>query len=311
MLMTAALVHIGYHKTGTTWFQEQFYPRVHGASYVARKLVRSSIIEPRAFSFSPETARQSILEVTGDRRPLLCEENLSGYVHNGGLGGLLSKEIAGRIRAVFPDARIIVFLRSQPKMVRAAYAQYVLAGGTESLSAYVGWERKKGVGKYWYKAPAFAFEQLQYQPLLDHYAGLFGKEAVQVYLFEEFAADPRRFAKRFAAEQGLDVDCDQLEYTPVNKSLTPRQLRILARLNLLTARSVGNKRWIADRRHWYDRRWTWLWRVERYCGRWYSDEPLLTPAQDALIAATFAASNAELERSWALPLSAHGYPLPK
>jgi hypothetical protein len=226
------------------------------------------------------------------------------------LGSLVTKEVAERLRAVFPDARIVVFLRSQPALVGAAYAQYVRAGGTHDLPTYLGWAKRKGASKYWYKAPAFSFDHLEYQPLLDHYAECFGRAAISVHLFEDFAADARAFIQAFAAEHDLEVDIDALAYSPVNRSLSPRQLRILARLNLLTARSVPNKRWISDRPDWYARRWTWLQRAERWLGWAYSDEPLLAPAARDRIASLFAASNAELERSWGLALAANGYPLP-
>lgn len=307
--MTGALVHIGYHKTGTTWFQKRFYPAVDHAAFVPRKLVRSAIIEPRAFDFSPDDARDRILAFTEGRRPLLCEENLSGYLHNGGLGGLLSREVADRVHAIFPDAQIVVLLRSQPSMVAAAYAQYVLAGGTLDLPGYVGRDRKKGTRKYWYKAPAFDFRHLDYGPLLDHYAERFGKAAINVHLFEQFAEDASGFARRLSARHQLELDWDKLEFTRENPSLSPRQLRILARLNLLTARSVPNKRWLADWGHWYDRRWTWLARTERVIGRWVSNEPLLSTANEAEIAAMFAAGNDRLESIWALPLADYGYPL--
>ena len=307
--MMPALVHIGYHKTATSWFQERFYPHVANAALVPRKLVRSAIIEPDAFSFSADHARRVILAFARGKRPLLCEENLSGYLHNGGLGGLLSREVADRLAAVFPDAQIVVLLRSQPSMVAAAYAQYVAAGGTYSLSRYAGLKAEKGIRKYWYKAPAFSLDQLRYQPLLDHYAQRFGKAAVRVYLFEEMAADSRAFAQRFAAAHALDVDLELLDYSAVNRSLSPRQLRILAQLNLFTDRSVPNKRWLANRTDWYARRWTWLRRIERLAGFCYSDAPLLSPEQGARVASTFAGSNQALQNSWLLPLEGAGYPV--
>jgi len=37
--MTAPIVHIGYHKTGTSWFQKSFYPAVRGAEWVCETAI--------------------------------------------------------------------------------------------------------------------------------------------------------------------------------------------------------------------------------------------------------------------------------
>ena len=48
-----AIVHIGYHKTGTTWFQERFYPAVRNRRYVPRATARAAFLRPGALHFDP------------------------------------------------------------------------------------------------------------------------------------------------------------------------------------------------------------------------------------------------------------------
>lgn len=307
--MTPPLLHIGFHKTGTSWFQSCFYPAVKNGHFVSRKEARSELIAPRALSFDAEAARSTLIAAAGERRLLICEENLSGYIHNGGLGGLLSAEMARRLHASFPEAQIIVFLRSQERMAAAAYAQYVRGGGTYRLERYLGLKRSAGVTKYWYKAPAFSFDHLDYQPLLEHYARLFGRSAVHAYVYEEMAADPPGFVRRFAGEHGLEVEWDQVGFERVNASLSPRQLRLLRRLNLLTARSVPNKRHIADLEDWYDRRWRWLRRLERLPMPQRADRPMIDAGILEDIRRRFAQVNARLARDWKLPLERYDWPL--
>ena len=307
------LVHIGYHKTATTWFQESFYPAVRNASYVGRRAAQNAFLCARAFNFSADEARRVINDASGGDRPLICEEDLSGYLHNGGLGGLLSREVAHRIWATLPNAVIVVAIRSQPRMVEASYSQYVRRGGTHSPRRYVNAQRTiAGAGRYWYKAPLFQLDHFNYQPLLDTYAELFGREAVRVFLYEEFGADPRAFLARFAGEHGLDVDLHRLDFHQVNSSLTRRDIAVLRRLNLFTRASVIDKRSYLSGENWYDARWTWLRRIER---------PLevLAPAKKGSllprdlkdeIADHFRQGNARLAREWQLPLADYGYPLP-
>ncbi len=70
--MIRPLVHIGYHKTATTWFQRRFYPRVAGRRYIPQPIVRRALLTPHALHFDLEAARRLL----GDRLDdvILCEE---------------------------------------------------------------------------------------------------------------------------------------------------------------------------------------------------------------------------------------------
>src|SRR3569623_452287 len=108
------IVHIGYHKTATTWFQKAIWPSLESHEWVLRKVMLAALLEPPGMHCDPAEARR-VLELDGRAKPVvLSEENLSGYIHNGGLHGLVGPEMVRRIRAVLPDARIVVYVRNQP-----------------------------------------------------------------------------------------------------------------------------------------------------------------------------------------------------
>ncbi|QDP20198.1 hypothetical protein [Sphingomonas xanthus] len=307
--MTRPLIHIGYHRTGTTFFQQRFYPAVEGAAFVDRAMARELLIEPDAFSFDADDVRAHFTNFAAGRRLLICEENLSGYLHNGGFGGLVPKEVAHRLKAVFPDAQIVVFLRSQPAVIEASYAQYIRGGGTHSIDDYLHLGKASvGIGKYWYKSPHFSFDHFAYHPLLGLYRQLFGREAVSVHLYEEFAAGQREFLQRFARTHDLRVDTGGLEVDRVNASLTGRRLTWLRRLNLLTPHSVPDKHYLLDIKKWYKKRWVWLDRIAPR--RDEPRRPLLSDAHRAFIDRRYADGNAQLQAEWDLPLANHGYPMP-
>ncbi|MET0984584.1 MAG: hypothetical protein ABW034_04165 [Steroidobacteraceae bacterium] len=305
------IIHIGYHKTGTTWFQQQFYPAVQSGNFLSRSLVREALIAPRAYAFSPERARRQLEEAAGDQRILICEENLSGYVHNGGLGGLLSREMAQRLYRCFPEATIVVFLRAQPSAFEASYSQYVLGGGTHGIERYLlAHENVHGALQYWYKAPLFSWQHFDYGALLDEYCQLFGRNRVHIALYEEFAADNAAFLRGFAATLGLDVNWPALATRTLNRSLSADELAILRRLNVFTERSVLYKKyWLAS--GWmYKRRWPLL--------RWLRKVPLsnrclasvkLSDTLREKIAGHFRRSNTAIAARYDLPLHRYEYPL--
>lgn len=306
------ILHVGYHRTATTWFQERFYPAVQNGTYLPRHVVRQALIAPRAFAFSPDAAREQLMEHSAGQRLLICEENLSGYLHNGGLGGLLSKEIAGRLRDTLPDAHVVVFIRSQPRIVAAAYAQYVKGGGTHSLRRYIdAQELKKGAERHWYKAPLFSLDHFEYGPLLEHYASLFGRGAITVKLYEQFASQTETFLETFASQLALKVHLQTIDMKPINVSMSPRQLGIMRRLNFLTSRSVIDKHFYVNVSGWYFKRWIWCSRLERLLAG-FDRNDIDADVTDELmlkIEKRFCSSNVALASDWNLPLAEFGYPM--
>jgi hypothetical protein len=307
--LTRPLVHIGYHRTATTWFQERFYPAARNGKFIGRSIAREALIAPKAFEFSAEVARRQLSKASDSQRILICEENLSGYLHNGGLGGLLSMEVARRIKAVLPNAQIVIFLRSQPAIIAAAYAQYVKGGGTHSIERYVrGQQARKGAARHWYKAPLFMAEHYLYNNLIGYYAELFGRASVSVSLYEDFAANSADFLRNFSKELSIDVDLAGLDLSPLNASEPSFRLLLLRRLNLLTERSVLDKRTIADIGGWYGRRWTWLNRLSRMAS---NVNGALMPSELKLeLEDYYRTSNGLLADEWNLPLRQFGYPMP-
>ncbi|MGC4250458.1 MAG: sulfotransferase [Sphingobium sp.] len=246
----APIIHIGYHKTGTTWFQESFYPAVRDRVYRPRRVAREAFLDPGALHFDANTARAML----GDEldRLILCEENLSGGLHNGGLAGNLSKDVAFRIRATLPDAHIVIMTRDPCSAIASAYLQYVKGDGTYGVERYLfGRERLRACAPERDECPGFRLEHFDYARLIAHYDTLFGADRVHVFAYEDFRADPRRFAASFARRFGLDVDLAGLDRSVRNPSPSRCLLRLFRAANLLTRRAVADKACIVHVPGWY------------------------------------------------------------
>lgn len=241
-----AIVHIGFHKTATNWFQRLYYPAVRNFSYIHRKRVRAAFLDVHAFDFDPAQALAR-LEAPGTDRLILCEEELSGNLHNGGLYGFLSKEVAHRLHATLPEAEIVIFIRSQPEMIGSVYKQYVKEGGTHSPRRYLfpfdfldphGFSPKK--------TPFFAFQHFDYRPLINHYQALFGRERVHVFLYEEFSRNQEAFMAAFAARFGFDAALGNGPTTRLNVSNKKFSLWVSRVMNHFAYRNVMDKRCIVN-----------------------------------------------------------------
>lgn len=241
------VVHVGYHKTASSWLRESYYPHVTSHRSLDRRLVLGALVEPTAFAFEPARALAA-LEETGLEPPwILSHEELSGHPHVGGLMGLVGKEVAERIRATLPDAAIVVFLRHQVEAVASCYKEYVHTGGTHRPRRYVfPHAGQPGSFASAYKAPRFSLDHFDYARLVGHYDRLFGRENVHVFLYEDLRADRDTFLKDYAVRLRFELDGAPIDPEPVNVSYGRRLIPLARWINRLSARNVVDKRYWAD-----------------------------------------------------------------
>jgi Sulfotransferase family len=217
------LVHIGYHKTGTTWLQrEVFSSPATGFSQLGGA---HRLISVNAFGFKPRKVRKlmerRIAEVH-DRglTPVLSSERLSGAPH---FGGYDSEIIADRLAAVFPNARIMVVIREQKEMFLSIYKQYIRRGGAASFRQYLAPPRDG----YW--MPQFRFEYLEYHRLISRYQDLFGARNVLVLPYELLRARPGDFLAKVSEFMGLPPAKPRNQ--PMNVSLSALSLSLRRHAN--------------------------------------------------------------------------------
>ena len=299
------IVHIGYHKTATTWFQGQVWPTVTSHAYIPRAVTERALMTPPGMHFDPAAARAE-LGLRERRRPvLLSDESLSGYPHNGGMHGLFGPEMARRIHAILPDAQIVIFVRNQRQIVRATYAQYVSGGGTWSLRRYLGGKAgRHGALTRSFKAPAFEWELFAFDRLIAQYDALFGAESVHVYPYE-WLREPDAFLIRLRHDLGMALPAGLAARPRANRSLGQGALLALRFANLFTRQSVVNKTTLIDLPGGQGLRHAAKWLVKRFPSR-----PLRLPADiEAHIDAFYGESNARLAAMRRLPLAALDYPL--
>jgi hypothetical protein len=246
MTQLRPIVHIGYHKTATTWFQKSIWPSLESHDWVPRQVTQQALLNPPGMHFDSAEARR-VLGLDRRTKPVvLSEENLSGYIHNGGLHGLVGPEMARRIREVLPEARIVIFVRNQPDVIRASYSQYVAGGGTYGLDKYLHtYERVYGALRAPFKAPAFEWEHFEYDRLIALYDRTFGRENVFVYLYEWLRQPESLFAK-LEADLGICFPEGITEKRGANVSHSETGMNALRSANRFTRQSVANKDWVMD-----------------------------------------------------------------
>lgn len=240
--MNLPIIHIGYPKTGTTWFQNHFYPNLINYRHIKRPEVFKHLIEPDIFSYSPLICRKE-LEITAENI-VICEELLLGGIDIGYGNGSYIKEMAIRLKQTFPKGRIIIFIRNQIDVIASWYYQYIRTGGSYSVKKYLF---RKGMYNMFYKEyDLFSFKILEYDKIIDLYYSIFGSENVDVFIYEDFLIQKEAFIKDFMTSYGLEIkNSSSIKYAAKpNKRYRIIILHLARLVNLFTNRNHVFKRYI-------------------------------------------------------------------
>ena len=196
VMVAPYLIHIGYHKTGTTWLQRHYFSR-REAGFALLREPGHLIYEQPLFHYDPPAARRAVDElfaadVKAGLKPVISCEQLSG---NAASGGWHAKEYAWRLASGFPDARLLMVVREQRTMIRSSYLHYLRRGGGMSLRDFM-------VAPQDPRVPQADLYYFRYDGLLRHYLELFPREQVLCLPYELFRDRPAEFIAALDAFTG-------------------------------------------------------------------------------------------------------------
>ncbi len=239
------LIHIGYHKTATTWLQQVLFQPEHGFRWLlSHREVFDHLVMPHGLHFDPDAtaaliaARRREVENLGtqsggtDNGPAgngpaaTGVITLEALVGNPFHGGRESDAYAHRLRAVAPDARILITIREQCRMMASVYMQYLKRAGTLPPRAFFAGEP---VGGYF----GFDAAHFEYDRLVALYQALFGAENVLVLPLEAILHDQGAAVGRIARFAG-NTALEGWTHRPAQGVSTPEAAApLLRRLNHL------------------------------------------------------------------------------
>lgn len=162
--------HLGLHKTGTTFLQQEIFPKLSGVNYKVY-------------------FNENKYELNDEINLISCE-SLSGSPTTWiNLNVLLRDLIAYGIKSQFPDAKIIVGFRNKEKWLKSIYTQAVKEGNTNS--SYDRWYAK------------FDKRHIDFEGYLNLLESLFNN--VYVYYLEDLQNDPITFVNNICEFIGVQV----------------------------------------------------------------------------------------------------------
>lgn len=306
------LVHLGYHKTATTWLQNAIFSD-ETLGFVSpwgpqAGVAVDEFVLANGFRFDATRARSHFEEGLAEAQtqglvPVLSNEALCGQPISGGRF-TYGKYVVERLHETFPNARILIVVREQRTSLLSHYCEYIANGFSGDLAQFIGGpELPPGF------APDCPLDHFEYDALIGHTQALFGAANVLVLPFEmlkeqregflaelyqfigrPMPAVPDRPPQRVGAK-GLGLAfkraCNRVNFGKADWS-RPRQS--------LAARVVSNTS------GWLERLGPDAWQ------RGYNER--LRQYVETQIGTQYAQSNAHLEQLTGLDLGQYGYALP-
>ena len=235
------ILHIGYPKTATKWFQNEFYPRVNGIFFIHRKDVFKWLAFQNIFDYSPVETLEHFVSTTDGKRLVICDEIILGGLDIGFGSGEYVHMMANRLKETFGDASVVIFIRNQHEALVSAYSHYIKSGGTYSARKFLGIFRSHRPPFIDYHL--FSPDLFDYSKIIGLYDDLFGHENVHVYLYEDFSRSPESFIQSFCEDLNLTIN-QVLDFQPQNVRLSAWSAGIMQFFNHFTSRNTIFKHYI-------------------------------------------------------------------
>ncbi len=245
MIKNKAFIHIGYPKTATTWFQYELFPFITNGHFIHREnTIREAFIYPTPFEFDAQKSEQLVDNaLKKDSFPIISDEGfLAGNEY-------LVKDCAYRLKQVFENPEIIIFIRNQLTILPSKYSQYLKAnGGTFSFKRFIkNNDQLSRINQIYFNNTSL----MQYDRVIAFYKQLFGEEHVHVFLFEEFTENPQEFVKMFASKFGFEFDHWKINYKKKNEGLRRGMAPIARLLNRFTHLKRFEKHYFFSIPYWF------------------------------------------------------------
>ncbi|MCF8370171.1 MAG: sulfotransferase domain-containing protein [Bacteroidales bacterium] len=295
------IAHIGYHKTGTTFLQNNIYPYIKGVDfigYAACDMIFKDLINKSPLDYDTCKTRTLLNDsIQSDRVQLFSLEGLVGSLFYN--RGATQKSIADRLKDL-GFTKIIISIRNQPKLLESIYVQYIQEGGVAKPKRFFNAQNK-----------IFYWEYADYYSLIQYYFDLFGKENVLVLLQEELRTDEQESIDRLLSFIGDGFALDERKkHRHANKSLSRISVKLLRLINHFTYNVHKPSHLISKRIS------TWKFRFifQNYLDRWLfsaisSPKTFIPDSSKPEIENYYKEGNRKLMVLLGSDLSKFGYPL--
>lgn len=246
--MSKTIIHIGLHKTASTYLQESVWPTLTNFTLLSRPFTQHNY----AFNqlqyaddslYDPELITSTLQQIPYQNL-LLSDESFSGKPLS--FSYINRSLIANRLHQQFPNAEIILFLRDQKDIIKSHYNSYIKmpygikkindfiyqAKTDYSYSNYLSDPNNYDLSSLYYNTNDIFLhlDCFKYTCLVELYMKLFNK--CHVFLYEDFKVNPAGIISRI--EDIVEQRIEPKSFEIKNQSLTAIDLERRRQANQLS-----------------------------------------------------------------------------
>ncbi len=181
-------IHLGIHKTASTFLQKNIFPQINDAIFLDRSLckeLKQYILYTDDFEFDSEKGKEIfnriISEYKNYKKVIISDEE---FYCNPYMGAIDRKRNLDRILSIFgQDTHFLIFIRNQNNLLLSLYSYYIKTGGTASLTDFISYK------KYPLRVDVNYFLYDKYLKYIIEKTSL---NNLQIILFEEFVENQKQ-----------------------------------------------------------------------------------------------------------------------
>lgn len=228
------LIHVGLHKTASTFLQKCVFDADKKTFLVpwpnsSKAVTEFVAVDPLAFDAdASRTAFEQSLYTHKDydkRVAVISHEALSSRPHE---NLYYAPYVAERLHTSFPDAKILLVIREQKRLIYSLYLQSLIAGNRLTLQEFIGTGRERDG---WTAPIHLSF--YEYDRLITLYQKIFGTKSVLVLPYEMLAQRQEDFLSAIYNHIGRRTDHIP-QSKPINPALGAVSSLIMRRANYLS-----------------------------------------------------------------------------
>lgn len=233
--MPRSVFHIGYMKTATTLLQSEVFPALGACAFYSYP----SQFPHRAYAMRDNPADREWAALAADMRGWVAasDQPLQLFSWEGLVGDYLGDyrdrpTMLDLMRAVAPDAHVLLVIRRQAELANSLYKQALHRGHWPTAEAFLNYANGE-LGPFRPGAEAnMAVASLDFDAAVRTYEQAFGPERVHVLAYEWLRSDPDRFYGALETALGQPVPRPQ-PGKALNVGYNTASARLARRLNRL------------------------------------------------------------------------------
>lgn len=227
--MRKIYLHLGYHKTATTFLQRSIFPKMKNVNYIRQKYIQKDLRRIRVNKLSDlkiENIRDYFNSFNNRKPMLISYEGFSGSPFAPRKSKTQSS-ILKDLRRIFPasdyDVSVIVGIREQVELLTSLYVQHVHQGGIMDAKHFIKYCKNNG-----------SLRNFHYQIYLKGIEEGFGKDNLYLMIYEDFKQNESKEMLKLLNYMG-EPEIPQYEregnVRKANKSYGTMQVAIGRKLN--------------------------------------------------------------------------------